>query len=156
PMRRSAWTIGMGFPLDARAGRGSCLLSNAASSQTPRARARPENRDRHALKRSSRLRIPRHGIGYPALRARLFLFPHLGRGCWSFAHDQEHCVLVLGAVPMHLLAEMSDEAAGGHRHAAVLRIEFGTRTDPPGALQHNDIAVVGMEMRMAEMIALGP
>ena len=37
------------------------------------------------------------------------------RGRRTFAHDQQHRVLVLGAVPMHLLAVMGDEAAGGHR-----------------------------------------
>src|SRR6185312_13529420 len=83
------------------------------------------------------------------------LFRDLRRRRRSFAHDQEHGVLVLGAVPMYLLAIMRDEAAGGHRNGAVLGIELRTRADPPGPLQHHDIAVVGMEVRMTEMIALG-
>src|SRR5712691_6484047 len=37
-----------------------------------------------------------------------------GRG--SFAHDDEPGFLVLRSVPMHLLGEMRDERAGGHRH----------------------------------------
>src|SRR5690242_4481698 len=47
-VRRSAWTIGMGFlKMPAREG-GSCLLYDAASSQTAEARARPECPCRHA------------------------------------------------------------------------------------------------------------
>jgi hypothetical protein len=42
---------------------------------------------------------------------RLFLFRGR-RSRRAFAHDQENGVLVLGAVPMHLFAEMRDEAAG--------------------------------------------
>ena len=37
-----------------------------------------------------------------------------GGGCRrAFAHDRENGVFVLGAVPMHLLVEMGDEASGG-------------------------------------------
>src|ERR1700756_1259616 len=57
---------------------------------------------------------------------------------------------------MDLLAVMRDKTAGRHRDGAVLGIEFGAGADPPGALQHHDVAVVGVEMRVAEMIALGP
>src|ERR1700682_1647750 len=52
----------------------------------------------------------------------LFLF-RVGRCSRPFAHDQQHGVLVLGAVPMHLFAEMRDKAAGGHR-CGVGGIEF--------------------------------
>src|SRR5690242_7026006 len=48
-VRRSAWTIGMGFlEMPARED-GSCLLVEAASSQTAEARARPECPCRHAV-----------------------------------------------------------------------------------------------------------
>ena len=50
---------------------------------------------------------------------------------------------------------MGDKAAGRHRRR-VGGIEFRSRADPPRALQHDDVAVVGMEVRAAEMIALGP
>src|SRR3954447_19212623 len=99
--------------------------------------------------RRSLIRTPPRGPGNS-----LLLFSRRGRSR-SFAHDQEHGVLVLGAIPMHLLAEMGHEAAGGHRRG-VGGIEFRSRADPPGTLQHGDVAVVGMEVRPAEMIALQP
>src|SRR5215470_11127731 len=86
----------------------------------------------------------------------LFFLRHLRRCRRSLAHDQENGVLVLGAIPMHLLTVMGHETAGRHWNSAVLGVEFRTGTYPPGALQHDDVAVVGMEMRAAEMIALGP
>src|SRR5215475_5032063 len=87
---------------------------------------------------------------------RLFFLGHGRRGPRTLAHDQKNRVLVLGTVPMHLLAVVGYKAARRHRDGVVLRIEFRTRAYPPGALQHDDVAVVGMKMRMAEMIALGP
>src|SRR5277367_2205138 len=47
-LRRSGWTIGMGFPLEPPARDAGLACCQGASSQTPCARARPENRDRHA------------------------------------------------------------------------------------------------------------
>src|SRR3979411_127411 len=73
----------------------------------------------------------------------------------AFAHDEKDRVLVLGAVPMHLLAEMGHEGAFPHRHR-VGGIELVAGADPPGALEHRDEAVVGMEMRAAEIIAGAP
>src|SRR5216683_5615726 len=57
---------------------------------------------------------------------------------------------------MHLLAEMGDETSGRHWRSTLFGIEFWSRADPPGALQHDDVTVVGMEVRPAEMVALGP
>src|SRR5437899_6041369 len=71
-----------------------------------------------------------------------------GRG--SFAHDDQPGFLVLRSVPMHLLGEMRDERAGGHRHREI-RIELVARGDPPGALDHGDEAIVPMKMRAAEV-----
>src|SRR5216684_4659176 len=71
-----------------------------------------------------------------------------GRG--SFAHDDQPGFLVLGAVPMHLLGEMRDERAGGHRYREI-RIELVARGDPPGALDHGDEAIVRMKVRAAEV-----
>src|SRR5207244_704846 len=73
----------------------------------------------------------------------------------AFAHDQQNGVLILGAVPMHLLGEMGDKAAGRHRRR-VGGVEFRPRADPPRALQNDDVAVVGVEVRAAVMIAVGP
>ena len=80
----------------------------------------------------------------------------LGRRRRAFAHDQQYGVFILGAIPMHLFAEMRHKAAGGHRGGAVFRIEFRTGAHPPGALQDLDVAVVRMEVRVAEMVSLGP
>src|SRR5580692_2628499 len=52
----------------------------------------------------------------------LFFFRPGGRRR-TFSHDQQNGILILGAIPMHLFAEMRDEAAGGHR-GGVGRIEF--------------------------------
>src|SRR3954470_12373489 len=64
----------------------------------------------------------------------LFFFRD-GRGrSRALAHDQQHGILVLGAIPVHLLAGMGDEAAGRHRHRTMLGVELRTRADPPCAL----------------------
>ena len=62
----------------------------------------------------------------------LLLF-HRSRCRRPFAHDQKHGVFVLGAIPMHLLAEMRDETARGHWRR-VGGIEFRTGAHPPGTL----------------------
>src|SRR3954447_1773019 len=56
---------------------------------------------------------------------------------------------------MHLFAEVSDKTSGRHGYR-VGGIELWARADPPGALQNDNVTVVGMEVRPAEMIALGP
>src|SRR5215831_19603239 len=71
----------------------------------------------------------------------------------SFANDEDPGFLVLGAVPMHLLAEMGDETAARHGHHIVF-VDFVAGCDPPRALDHGDEAIVGMEMRLAEVARL--
>src|SRR4051794_41970364 len=69
---------------------------------------------------------------HPTISA-LFLF-RCCRRPRPFAHDQQHGVLILCAVPVHLLAEMGDKAAGGHWR----RIgggEFLGGAPPPRALR---------------------
>src|SRR6185312_15056009 len=83
----------------------------------------------------------------------LLVDPRAGRR--GLTDDEDERVLVLGAVPVHLLGEMGHKGAGPHRYRAV-RIPLAAAADPPRALQHRDEAVVGMEMRLAEVIALEP
>src|ERR1700722_1610590 len=80
----------------------------------------------------------------------LFLLRDESRRGRAFAHDQQHGLFVLGAIPMHLHAEMGDETTGWHRNGAVFGIEFRPRAYPPGPLQHDNVPIVGMEVRMAE------
>src|SRR3981189_3835810 len=75
------------------------------------------------------------------------------RRCRPFADDEPPRLLVLGAVPMHLLAEVGDEGAGPHRHH-VLLVDLVAGRDPPGSLENGDEAIVGMEMRLAEIARL--
>src|SRR5215469_7913890 len=82
----------------------------------------------------------------PSLR----LFDARDRG-GAFADDEDDRILVLGAVPMHLLAEMGHERPRVHRHR-IVGIPLVAGADPPGALEHRDEAVIGMEMRMAEIV----
>src|SRR4051794_41521430 len=70
---------------------------------------------------------------HPTISA-LFLFRRCRRPR-PFAHDQQHGVLILGAVPVHLLAEMGDKAAGGHWRR-IGGIEFLGRPHPPRGLPH--------------------
>src|SRR5262249_41727297 len=56
---------------------------------------------------------------------------------------------------MHLLAEMGDEGAGRQRNA-VIGIECCSAAHPPRPAEDGDEAIVGMEMRPAEMVALEP
>src|SRR5215467_6938817 len=71
----------------------------------------------------------------------------------SFANDEDPGFLVLGAVPMHLLAEMRDETAARHGHHIVF-VDFVAGCDPPRAFDHGDEAIIGMEMRLAEVARL--
>jgi hypothetical protein len=82
-----------------------------------------------------------------------FFHPRACRG--TLAHNQENRVLLLGAIPVHLLAEMGDEATCGHGHG-IGRIELITGTDPPRALEHRDETVVGMKMRATEVVTCEP
>src|SRR6478735_10243611 len=61
-VRRSAWTIGMGFPQNARVGQRVLLVVGTVSSQTGGLRARPESLDRHAVALIPE-RIPPRGTG---------------------------------------------------------------------------------------------
>src|SRR5262245_36003673 len=70
----------------------------------------------------------------------------------SFANDEDPGFLVLGAVPMHLLAEMRDETAARHGDHIVF-VDFVAGCDPPRAFDHGDEAIVGMEM-LAEVAGL--
>src|SRR5262249_31753404 len=88
-------------------------------------------------------------------RDRSLLLFDTGAGRRAFADDEDERVLILGAVPVHLLAEMGHEGAGAHRDR-VVQIPLAAAADPPGALQHRDEAIVGMEVRLAEVIALEP
>ena len=54
---------------------------------------------------------------------------------------------------MHLLAEMGDETAARHGHHIVL-VDFVAGCDPPRAFDHGDEAIVGMEVRFAEVAGL--
>src|SRR5262249_25074377 len=73
----------------------------------------------------------------------------------SLADDEHPGLLVLRPVPMHLLAEMGDEAARGHGLHVVL-VDLVAGRDPPGALEHGDEAVIGVEVRLAEIAGLEP
>src|SRR5262249_11667050 len=79
--------------------------------------------------------------------------PRAGRR--AFADDQDNRILLLRAVPVHLLAEMGHERPLAHRHRLV-GVELVAGADPPGALEHRDEAVVGVEMRAAEIVAVEP
>src|SRR5262245_14512446 len=79
----------------------------------------------------------------------------LGAGAGTIADDEQARVLAPRPVPMHLLAEMGNEGAGWHRNA-VVRIEGRSAAHPPGAVEDGDEAVVGMEVRLAEVVALEP
>src|SRR5215475_10075983 len=71
----------------------------------------------------------------------------------SFANDEDPGFLVLGAVPMHLLAKMRDETAARHGDHIVF-VDFVAGCHPPRAFDHGDEAIVGMEMRLAEVARL--
>src|SRR5262244_3671635 len=71
----------------------------------------------------------------------------------SLANDEDPGFLILGAVPMHLLAEMRDETAARHGDHVVF-VDFVAGCDPPRAFDHGDEAIIGMEMRLAEVAGL--
>ena len=62
-----------------------------------------------------------------------FFHPRACRG--ALAYNKENRVLVLGAIPVHLLAEMGDEGTCWHGHG-IGRIKFIAGTYPPRALEH--------------------
>src|SRR5258706_2462115 len=67
------------------------------------------------------------------------------------AVDDNLALLVLRAVVVDLAAVVDDDAACRHRLRA-LRIELLAGADPPGSGDHNDHAVVRMEVRAAERV----
>ena len=60
-----------------------------------------------------------------------FFHPRACRG--ALAYNKENRVLVLGAIPVHLLAEMGDEGTCWHGHGIGM-IKFIAGTYPPRAL----------------------
>src|SRR5215831_6184231 len=86
---------------------------------------------------------------------RLLRFFHPGACRGALAHNKENRVLLLGAIPVHLFAEMGDEGTGGHRHG-IGRIELIAGTNPPRALEHRDETIVGMKMWATEVVTCQP
>src|SRR5262249_21262592 len=74
---------------------------------------------------------------------------------WSLADDDQPSLLIFGAVPMHLLGEMGDEAARRHGNHVVF-VDLVAGCYPPRAFDHGDEAVVGMEVLLAEVARLEP
>src|SRR6516164_7749750 len=89
----------------------------------------------------------------PSLACKLLCLLDQRQRSRSFANDEDPGFLVLGAVPMHLLAEMRDETAARHGDHIVL-VDFVAGCDPPSAFDHGDEAIVGMEVRLAEVARL--
>src|SRR3984893_1810750 len=85
----------------------------------------------------------------------LLRFFHPGDCRGALAHNKKNRVLVLGAIPVHLLAEMGDKGTCGHWHG-IGRVELIACTDPPRALEHGDEAVVGMKMWATEVVTCEP
>src|SRR5262245_31320045 len=56
---------------------------------------------------------------------------------------------------MHAIGEVGDEGASLHGHARVL-VPGGAGADPPSAAEDEDEAVIRMEMRFGEIVALVP
>src|SRR5436189_691281 len=65
------------------------------------------------------------------------------------AHDLYDHFLVLRTVPVDLVRVMHHDTACRHRRGGVL-VELRAGADPPGALDHRDVARLRMEMRRAE------
>src|SRR5262245_59274357 len=87
------------------------------------------------------------------LRRRLLRLVDQVQRSWPLADDEHPGLLVLRPVPVHLFAEMGDEAARGHGLHVVL-VDLVAGRHPPGALEHGDDAVVGMKVRLAEVAGL--
>src|SRR5262249_46993233 len=98
----------------------------------------------------------RSSIEHNALARLLLGFLNQGQRAWSFADNEHPCLLVLGAIPVHLFGKMRDETTGAHRRHVLLVGALVAGGHPPGALDHGDEAVVGMEMRLAEIARLEP
>src|SRR5262247_3732140 len=81
----------------------------------------------------------------PRFTPGLFLFRRR-RGRRAHAPDLNDRLLGLGAVVVDLAAVVDDVAPGRRRHRA-LRIEFLAGAHPPGAREHGEEAIVGMEVR---------
>src|SRR6266568_3144750 len=79
-----------------------------------------------------------------------FMNSALPRIVQPVAHDENPGLFVFGAVPMDLLAEMSDEAAGWHR-CHIFFVDLVAGCHPPCTFDHDDEAVIGMEVGFAEI-----
>src|SRR5436190_23960255 len=90
---------------------------------------------------------------HPGYDSSLFRHLHQTERSWALADDEHPGFFVFGAVPMHLLAEMRHEAAGRHGYPIVL-VELGSACDPPRAIDDDDEAIVGVKVRLAEIIWL--
>jgi len=73
---------------------------------------------------------------------RLLRLFHPGDCGGALAYNKDNRILVFGAIPMHLLAEMGDEGTCGHGHC-IGRIELIAGTDPPRALEQDNKTVMG-------------
>src|SRR4029450_1924180 len=74
----------------------------------------------------------------------------------TLAHDQEDGILVLlGTVPVHAIGEVGDEGPSLHGYARVL-VPGSPGPDPPRAVEDEDEAIIRMEMRFREIVALVP
>src|SRR5436190_10509863 len=92
---------------------------------------------------------------HPGYDSSLFRHLHQTERSWALADDEHPGFFVFGAVPMHLLAEMRDEAAGRHGNHIVL-VGLVAGGHPPSPFDHGDEAIVGMEVRLAEIARLEP
>src|SRR5215472_254780 len=93
------------------------------------------------LSRRGRLRCPLSGL------------VHLCGCHWSLADDQKRHVFILGAIPMHTVAEMGDKCALLHRDREARRIILVTGADPPGAGEHHGEESARMNMWAGEISA---
>src|SRR5262249_26329307 len=86
---------------------------------------------------------------FPRFTPGLLLFRRRG-GRRAHAPDLDDRLLGLGAVVVYLAAVVDHVAARRRRHRA-LGIECLARAHPPGARQHREEAIVGMEERPAHV-----
>src|ERR1700749_868990 len=66
---------------------------------------------------------------------------------WPLAHDLQDRRLVLGPVVMELSGVVGDHGPGRERGGGLRRIGLAG-ADPPGAADHEDVAVIGMGVRL--------
>ena len=63
---------------------------------------------------------------------------------WTFAHYNQHCFLVFGAIEVGLLTVVGHKRPGWHRDRSI-GVKLGATADPPCSFEHGDEAVVRME-----------